>query len=89
MEYMPISWGGARGFNGAAYIPVPWVVYGSVCIKRLEALRFHGDPPTGRTSTSSPEGLLAGQIMVVVGATGGRISPNPRIWARRSRRSGG
>ena len=25
--YMPISWGGARGVNAAAYIPVPWSVW--------------------------------------------------------------
>ena len=29
MEYMPtVHWGGFRGFNGAAYIPVPLVVSG-------------------------------------------------------------
>ena len=26
--YIPISWGGARGVNGAAYMAVPLVVFG-------------------------------------------------------------
>ena len=27
LPYMPISWGGARGVNGAAYMAVPWSVW--------------------------------------------------------------
>ena len=41
MEYMPISWGGARGFNGAAYIPVPWsAIYFMVDDSIMQMTRF-------------------------------------------------
>ena len=64
LPYMPISWGGKLGVNGAVYMAVPWVVSG-YCSNETNNHKTATLPAPGPGFTTDPSARKAAKAVIV------------------------